>query len=151
MTPQVSGIYKIVVTIPAAEGGGNHTSSLTYIGKSKDIVQRYHQHQHSLRVGNHANPIMQELYNQYGPDSFEMTLIEVVDDVNKLESREVYWIHALSPQINIMNTKLSPADIRDIKYALSLGEPLEEVAHRYDISFKYLREILRGGRWGKIT
>ena len=157
MGARVAGIYKITVTPPRSgvdnhtippigERDDNHTPFL-YIGKSNDIVQRYHQHQSALRSGKHANHIMQQLYDKHGPACFELTLIEIVDDVSSLERREVYWIQALEPAINIMSTKLSPADIVDIKYKLSVGQHLDEVAHAYNISVKYLREILRGGRW----
>ena len=146
MKKKYAGIYKIVVR---AEGAAH-----TYVGKSVDMIQRYHQHQHALRAGRHANHKLQDLYDKYGAGSMEFQIIEVVtpssdedDTLFSLERREIYWTKALGADINIMNTRLSPSDVEDIKSSLSRGESMVEVAQRFSISTKYLREILRGRRW----
>jgi len=137
-----AGIYKITVR---AEGAVH-----VYVGKSLDLLQRYHQHQHALRAGRHANYKLQELFNKYGASSMEFQIIEVAQDgesIASLEKREIYWTRALGADLNIMNTRLSVSDVDNIKSSLSRGESVEEVARRFSISIKYLREILRGDRW----
>ena len=134
-----AGIYKMMCR---SEG-----AVYVYVGKSNDLLQRYHQHQYSLRQNSHNNPKMQELYNKYGPQSFEFEVIELCADEDSLETREVFWIQALQPDINIVNTKLSVNDVRNIKLLISQGIGLLEVCDRYNLSLKYLKEVLRGDKW----
>jgi hypothetical protein len=153
-----SGIYKIIVRVPnpeprggdgavGAEGSSCGADDHVYVGKSNDLLQRYHQHQYSLRRKAHVNPYLQELYDKYGPQSFEFEVIEVCDDESNLETREVFWIQALQPDINVVNTRLSQNDVRNIKMLVSQGITLDILAHRYNISVKYLKEVLRGDKW----
>ena len=130
-----SGIYKISCS----------STGDTYIGKSKNLHQRWHHHKHDLKLGDHANPLLQGLYDSCGPDSLLMELVELVDDHELLEAREVYWTKLTEPSINRVNTRLCQKDVEEIK---SSSLSLEELSVRYCTTVKYLREILRGGRWG---
>jgi excinuclease UvrABC nuclease subunit len=118
----------------------------TYVGKSKNLNQRWCQHRTDLKKGSHKNPHIQKLYDTYGPNSLTMELIELVEDPNDLETREVYYINTLSPNLNVVATKLSRNDVDRIKLEVDYIS-LKEVCKKYNLTLKYLKEILRGGRW----
>ena len=87
------------------------------------------------------------LYDTHGANTFTMELVELVDNVTTLETREVYWINLLSPNLNVTNTKLSESDVNDIRKLNEEKLSLSEIALKYNISVKYLLDILRGNRW----
>lgn len=121
----------------------------TYVGKSKNLNQRWCQHRKSLKDGCHENPGLQALYTQHGAKNFTMELIELVPDINQLETREVYWTEQKRPTLNVVNTRLSLADVKAIREMVQANIPEEEIAAKYNLTIKYLKEILRGGRWGE--
>lgn len=131
-----SGIYKISCT----------TTGEFYIGKSKNLHQRYCQHSYDLKWGIHPNPSIQRLYTSHGPDSILMELVELVDDKDNLETREVYWIETLKPTLNVVNTRLSKNDVIELRQLLGTM-PNEEIAKKYNLTIKYLNEIIRGDKW----
>ena len=132
-----SGIYKIYSLV----------SSDFYVGKSKNLHQRWCQHSHDLRLNKHPNPNLQEVYNRDGNSNLVMETLELVEDVDTLESREVYWTDQLKPNLNVVDTKLSKVDVQEIRTSYEKGLSLEEIADDYDISVKYLKEIIAGYRW----
>jgi len=132
-----SGIY-LITCLPTNDG---------YVGKSTNLSQRWCQHRSDLKKGTHKNPHLQALYKAHGAANFEMVLLELVEDKNDLESREAYWIGIKQPTLNITDTKLSQNAVNQIKVLVASGVQEDEVANRYKITTKYLREILRGARW----
>ena len=131
-----SGIY-LITCLPTGD---------TYVGRSKNLNQRWCQHRSDLRAGTHNNPHIQRLYNEHGSKSFTMALLELVEDKDALETVEVRYIKELAPTLNVTDTKLSKTDVEQLRIdILSLTE--SEVAIKYNISIKYLKEILRGGKW----
>jgi len=133
-----SGIYRITC-IPTLD---------SYVGKSKNLHQRWCQHSFDLKQNRHPNPKLQELYNSHTATDFVMELIELVEDTDTLETREAHWIKTFSPTMNVTDTKLSIADVNIIKELNEKKLPLEEIASQFNISVKYLKEILSGYRWG---
>ena len=133
-----SGIYKIYSLV----------SEDFYVGKSKNLHQRWCQHAHDLKLGKHPNPELQVVYNRDGDSNLVMELIELVEDINELETREVYWTDLLKPNLNVVDTKLSKNDVEKIRQLNEEKLPLSEIASRFNISVKYLKEILSGYRWG---
>ena len=121
----------------------------TYVGKSRNLNQRWCQHRKKLKDGCHENPRLQALYTQHGAKNFTMELIELVPNMDELETREVYWTEQKRPTLNVVNTRLSLADVKVIREMVQANVPEEEIAAKYNLTIKYLREILRGGRWGE--
>lgn len=119
----------------------------TYVGKSMNLSQRWCQHRSDLKKGKHKNPQLQALYNQYGFTGLTMELLELVEDPLDLENREVYYIDTLSPSLNVTDTKLSRNDVVKLRTEAETGAPLEDLCTKYNLTMKYLKEILRGGRW----
>lgn len=69
-----------------------------YIGSSKDIYNRLHQHLHKLKNNKHFK-IIQSSYNKYGFEFFECGVIEFCKEDRLLE-REQYNIDTLKPYFN---------------------------------------------------
>lgn len=132
-----SGIYKIYSLV----------SQDFYVGKSKNLHQRWCQHTHDLKLGKHPNPTLQSVCNRDGEANLVMELLELVEDIDSLETREVYWTNLLKPNINVVDTKLSKNDVALIRDLNEKELPLAEIASRFNISVKYLKEILSGYRW----
>lgn len=77
------GIYQIECLV-------NHKK---YVGQSKVAIgTRKTAHFLNLRRGIHYNREMQKDYDRYGEKNFEFSLIEEVDDIEKLDEREKFWI-----------------------------------------------------------
>lgn len=77
------GIYRIT----------NIISGKTYIGKTgKNFGERWNCHRAQLNGGYHDNPYLQRAWNKYGGNSFEFAVVEVVDNVLKLNELEIKYI-----------------------------------------------------------
>lgn len=135
-----SGIYLITCLV----------TKDTYIGKSKNLNQRWCQHRHDLREGCHNNPDLQRLYNEHGSKNFTMELVELVANKDELEAREVYWIEIKQPTLNIVNTRLSPQTALDVKNMIDSGASDEDIISKYNLTPKYLQELKRGDKWKDI-
>lgn len=85
------GIYKIM----CAE------SEKFYIGSSENIEGRWIQHKSRLKHNRHENIYMQRTYNKYGPDCFEYSIVEIVDEMINLLTIEQKYLDELKPLLNI--------------------------------------------------
>lgn len=72
----ISGIYKII----------NKVNGKYYIGRSHNIVGRWHEHRYLLRHNKHYNKIIQNAWNKYGEDNF---IFEVIKTCEKSEIKQV--------------------------------------------------------------
>jgi group I intron endonuclease len=75
-----------------------------YVGSAKNLLHRKQHHFHDLKAGNHKNDHLQRAYNHYGPDAFLFGVIEHVEHVELLLTREQYHIDTLNPEYNIART-----------------------------------------------
>lgn len=74
------GIYKI----------RNLLNGKVYIGQSSRLNHRFSQHKNEVKNCNNVS-----IYNairKYGIDNFEFIIIEWINDINKLNEREQYWM-----------------------------------------------------------
>ncbi len=82
MKNKISGIYAIV----------NKINKKMYIGSSKSVYNRWKQnHLPQLTSGNHYNQHLQNAWNKYGKDNFELKIIEECN-IDIVFEREGYWI-----------------------------------------------------------
>lgn len=167
--PSVQGIYKITC-IP---------NQKAYIGQSVNIRCRAHEHRRDLEKGTHDNTIMQNAYDKYGKDAFIVSLIEVVEDYEKLRDREEYWVEyyqSLSSQkgFNICpikegylpsrewgdkvrgskngNSILNEIDIPYIcKLINSKKYTYRAIGNMFGVSANAIRDIKSGRTWGHIS
>tara|TARA_R100001463_G_scaffold54082_1_gene105090 strand:+ start:1856 stop:2218 length:363 start_codon:yes stop_codon:yes gene_type:complete len=74
LATNTSGVYRIYF---------GSLRSKSYIGSSKNIRTRLHDHRRKLEKGQHKNRILNSLYKQYGNEC----LFEIVKECNEKEAR----------------------------------------------------------------
>lgn len=89
-----SGIYKIE----------NVKTGFVYVGSSRNIQHRWAAHFCDMRKQRNGNYKMNKDFLVYGEESFSLSIIEIVNDFNKLIEREQFWIDKLNPKYNIKKT-----------------------------------------------
>lgn len=90
------GIYKIT----------NIVNGCVYIGKTtRRFIQRYWEHNRNLIENCHFNIHLQNSWNKYGDDSFEFSVVEIVDndDSNKINELEIHYIQMARNNGNCYN------------------------------------------------
>lgn len=119
---KISGIYKIT----------NLINNKFYIGSSKDIYKRWKNHVYELNNKKHHNIILQNAWEKYGFNNFEISIIEVVDKDFLLEVEQSY-IKKLNPFGNIgynIATTTSGGDI------ISKNPNKKEITEKISASMK---------------
>lgn len=87
------GIYSIT----------NILSGDQYIGQTGErFMRRYWHYRWKLRNGTHDNAHLQSAFNKYGEDAFVFEVIESVDDVNRLDELEIFYIEKNHSSYNIL-------------------------------------------------
>ncbi|HWS83372.1 MAG TPA: NUMOD3 domain-containing DNA-binding protein, partial [Ktedonobacteraceae bacterium] len=89
--PKRSGIYAII----------NQRNQHIYIGSAVNLFRRKKEHFKDLEAGKHNNPHLQNAYNRDGSKAFLFVVVEHVEHVENLISREQHYIDNLSPKYNI--------------------------------------------------
>lgn len=82
MHKKISGIYCIK----------NNINGKVYIGSSVNIKCRWSAHKSFLRKNKHHSAALQRAWNKYGADAFDFSIIEVVDDHEKIFERETFYV-----------------------------------------------------------
>lgn len=102
-----SGIYRIYCK----------SEDKSYIGKSINIEERWKQHLYELKKGNHINNKLQKVFNKYGKDNFEFSILKEIDDYHEIAYYESYY----AEKFNAFNKGYNIAKLfnsQDIKYVL---------------------------------
>ena len=103
--PVVSGVYAIRNTVT----GG------LYIGSTSNFNRRWAKHTRELRKGVHHSGHLQRAYSKYGSGSWELSVVEYVEDQHKLLEREQAWINFFRPNYNI--SKFAGSPTRGLKFS----------------------------------
>lgn len=82
-------IYKIV----------NKVNNKVYIGQTYDISKRKSEHFNDLKNNRHSNQYLQNAWNKYGGENFELIIIEKCD-LKDMDEREIYWIKHFNSMYN---------------------------------------------------
>lgn len=69
----------------------NVSNNKRYIGSSRNISGRWRVHKSKLRLKKHHSDHLQKSYN-LNSSQFEYEIIELIDDLSQLETREQYWV-----------------------------------------------------------
>lgn len=93
---RIQGIYLIK----------NTETSEIYVGGSSDVNARWSAHKRALRKHSHQNVLLQASWDQYGPDAFALTILELVVHRYGLTEREQYYLDTLHPALNMRRTAL---------------------------------------------
>ena len=80
MAEKISGIYRIVCV----------KNGRYYYGSSVNIWRRWAQHCFALKRDGHRNPIVQNVWNKHGENSFRCELTEIVPVDKLFEIEDVY-------------------------------------------------------------
>jgi group I intron endonuclease len=133
----------------------NITNNKVYIGSSTNIYYRLKRHISDLNRGVHCNPLLQNVYNKYGTDSFDVSIIEECDK-DQVLIREQYYINTLSPEYNltkeVINNKLSAESRKKISDTMKakskagirvnpLNENKQKKINLYDCNCKFIKQF----------
>jgi group I intron endonuclease len=77
-----SGIYKIT----------NTTDNKVYVGQAENLGTRYGRHLYRIKRKEHHNEHLQRSFDKYGEDKFIYEILEEIEDLSILDSREKHWI-----------------------------------------------------------
>ena len=71
----------------------NTTNNAKYIGQTTEgFYNRFIRHSNALENNNHFNNHLQNAYNKYGSENFEMSVVEICNDasvINELEEKYI--------------------------------------------------------------
>ena len=84
-----SGIYSIM----------NIANGKIYIGSSKDIYNRLHEHLHLLNANSAHNKHLQNAWNKYGQECFIYNVLELCSENSRFE-KEQYYMDFMNPEYN---------------------------------------------------
>lgn len=87
----MSCIYKIT----------NLVNGKIYIGKTEKTIQERFE-QHKIKASQHPNRYLYDAMNHYGYSNFKIEEVELVEDIDELDNREIYWIkfyNSINPEI----------------------------------------------------
>lgn len=130
------GVYAIV----------NTETDEQYIGSSQDIAARFIQHQSLLRRGKHHAQRLQEAWNTYGEDAFELVVLEELTTSGQLAAREQWYLDTVLPAYNgasiaLNSSTLTPISAQRIQQVLLLLYDIQSTATSTPL-FCQLRDAL---------
>ena len=96
--PAVSAIYAI----------RNELNGDLYIGSAQNVRSRWKGHRSLLSRNKHHSVHLQRAHNKYGSGNLDYSIIEYVDDKDKLLQREQVWLDFFRPRYNIAILAGSP-------------------------------------------
>lgn len=87
-----AGIYQLKNTV----------NGKIYIGQAQNILKRFNDHRRN-RNGHllYRDCYLYRAIKKYGWNKFEISVLEMVDDFELLNEREIFWIDKLNPEYNM--------------------------------------------------
>lgn len=119
-----SGIYKISY------------KEHIYIGSSKNLYARLHEHRIDLVGKCHKNPILQNVCNKYGIMCFEVEVVEFCDPEIRIE-REKHFIEFYKATANLkdpVTSQLSEQSRKKLGASVRKGRAEGKYKTKYDYS-----------------
>lgn len=86
----IPGVYRITNTITGD----------SYVGSSRHVYDRWHEHRRALRKGIHINSYLQRAWDKHGEDAFVHSVLEECS-LDVVIEREQHWIDMLLPAYNL--------------------------------------------------
>lgn len=124
----------------------NIINKKVYIGQSVNMIDRFTGHLHYLRKNKHWNNGLQSLYNKYGEEVFNFSILEECAK-DKLDNKEKWYIEYYNSYKNGYNNTEGgkPSIAEDIhnnkdKVCKICGKPVETKWHRYCDKHKFVCE-----------
>jgi len=150
----------------------NLSDGKVYIGKSINLDKRLREHKLSLARGDHHNNYLQNTWNKYGEDNFEIEILFNSDNSEELNEKEIYFIKLynsndlnygynltsggeggfindevkmkMSVSARGLRASLSIEQVRHIKLAILCLMDRKEISKMFNISTKAITQIVRG-------
>ena len=128
----MTGIYKIT----------NKYNNRSYVGKSKDIMQRWATHERALLKGAHHSTKLQEDFNLYGGiEAFDFSVIETCmpSELNEKEKHYINKFDSISNGYN-GNEQSTSVERQEIVFTNNAFKELQNrIGHSYLMTYFYLR------------
>lgn len=84
-----------------------------YIGSTcNSFRKRWYHHKSQLKYNTHFNRYMQNAYNKYGPNNTIYSIVEIVEDADKICEREQYYVEQMKPQFNVRTVARSNLGVK---------------------------------------
>lgn len=121
-----------------------------YVGQAADKDYRWREHRKQLRGFYHHNLYLQRAWSKYGEQNFIFVVLEVLDDVLKLNDRESHWARILNADYNIA---LAGQGMRGYKHTDEARQNMSKshkgkIQHSDEYKQK-LSERMKGNSWNK--
>ena len=114
-----------------------------YVGSSRNIIQRRGFHFCTLRKNQHHNCHLQRVFNKYGEENFEFSILEEFSEEFLLISREHYWMDYYNSTNGEFGYNLSPFTDRRVVS--------EETRRKMSISHLGMRPSIESRRKNSIA
>lgn len=88
----------------------NKVNGNRYVGMSNNIKRRFMEHKSPKNVTNKTT-VLSRSFRKYGVDNFTFEILEIVEDIELLPEREIYWIEKLSPEYNMNSGGVGNKDL----------------------------------------
>lgn len=72
-----------------------------YIGSAVNGSNRFSKHLLAFKQSKHHSSYLQRAFSKYGANSFDFSVLELVDDKNKLIKREQFYLDTFKPEFNM--------------------------------------------------
>ena len=95
----------------------NKLNGKAYVGSSTDIEKRFNVHKALLKSGSHQSSKLQEDWNQYGADSFELVVLkEIEESINlvQIEQEFIDQYKAWQKDYNIRKAFVEPVEKEEV-------------------------------------
>jgi group I intron endonuclease len=116
-----AGIYKITCKV----------NNVTYIGSTKtSFKKRWKKHKQRLNNNYHENSYLQNSWNKHGKDNFIFEILEKVDNIDKINERESYWISLYFPRgrrycFNLSDHVCGGNTVKDVETKIKLSQSVK--------------------------
>jgi group I intron endonuclease len=142
-----SGIYQILCKATGER----------YIGSSGNIQARIREHIYDLRHLIHINYMLMASWVRNGEETFDFSVLEIVNDTSLLFEREQYWLDQLKPELNIATSADRSAyglkRSQETKDKIRIAA-IKRHANMSESKKKYVIENIKKGRqewWNSLT
>jgi group I intron endonuclease len=95
----------------------NRKDGHRYVGSAQNLYDRWHVHRSALRKSRHHSRRLQSAWNRDGEEIFDLIVIERVECVSDLVSREQHWIDARRNSHEIYNMRMRAESSRGHKHS----------------------------------
>ena len=156
----------------------NLSNGKVYIGKSINLEKRLKEHKLSLIRGDHHNNYLQNAWNKYGEDCFEVEILFNSNNPSELTEKEIHFIKLynsnnleygynltsggeggfindevkkkMSISARGLKASLSIEQVRHIKLAVFCLMDRKEIAEMFNISVKAITQIVIGASYNYV-